>query len=130
MIFDRLKNHAQNPQLIKLCDRCREYLIDQLTNTLPESGKLKQGCRASFTNLIKQWSIHKCGLGIVQSYKGDDMRALEIFATFPDGSGYEMKNFLIHGTNAELKSFLQKDTLVTEMIETFESFSAGISEKM
>ena len=58
------------------------------------------------------------------------MRTLEIFATFPDGSGYEMKNFLIHGTNAEIKSFLQKDTLVTEMIETFESFSAGISEKM
>ena len=27
-------------------------LRDQLTNTLPENGKLKQGCRASFTNLI------------------------------------------------------------------------------
>ena len=58
------------------------------------------------------------------------MRALEIFATFPDGSGYEMKNFLIHGTNDQLISFLQKDTLITEMIETFEGFSESISEKL
>lgn len=130
MIFDRLKNHTQNPQLIKLCNRCREYLIDQLTNTLPENGKLKQGCSVSFTNPIKQWSIGKCGLCISQSYKGDNMRALEIFASFPDGSGYTMKNFLIHGTNAEIKSFLQNDSLTAEMVETFESFSTSISEKL
>ncbi len=129
MIFNDIHKHKNNESLICLCNRCREHLISQLGTTVAEKGKTK-GFQVHFRNIVKSWNIKDCGLRIVQSFKGDDIRAVEIYATFPDGSGYEMKNILFHGTNCQVNAFLSDKKLTEEMIETFDHFSESIADRL
>jgi len=112
-----------------LCSRCCEHLIAQLEEHIAEKGKIN-GYQVHFNNIIQKWHMKSCGLRIVQSFKGDDLRALEIYATFPDNSGYEIKNYLIHGSNVELKNFLSDKSLAEKMIEIYANFSEKIADKI
>lgn len=129
MFLDKATNPHSNENLNTLCRRCCEFLTDKLTSEIPASGKTK-GYQVHFTNIIKEWSIASCGMRIVQSFKGDNIRAVEIYATFPDGSGYEMKNILFHGTNEEIKDYLSNKNFITEMIDIYNNFSESIADKI
>lgn len=120
-IFKKDRNHDD---LVTLCERCCEHLIDML------SKENFGGTAVHFTNIVKNWDIAKCGMRIVKSFKGEGIFALEIYATFPDGSGYEMKNYICHGSKDELANYLSRDEMKNEMIETFANFSESISDKL
>ena len=122
MLF--FKKDRNRKDLVLLCDRCREHLVNMLAKE--DFG----GSAVHFTNIVKNWNIAQCGMRIVKSYKGDGIFVLEIYATFPDGSGYEMKNFLIHGTVGELTAYLSDSALTENMIESYSQFSEGIADKL
>lgn len=119
----------KNQKLIKLCGACREHLAEQLEKNIPQTGKIK-GCGVHFANIIPGWQMANCGLRVTQSYKGNDLRSLEIYGTYPDGSGYEIKNYLTAGTNSELIAYLKEESLTREMIGIFEHFSESIADKL
>ena len=123
MLFKRKDKETQK-NLNKLCDGCCDYLKNHLNK---EDFK---GAAVHFTNIVKKWDIDKCGMRIVKSFKGNDIFALEIYATFPDGSGYEMKNYICHGSKDELVNYLSRDEMKNEMIETFSNFSESIADKL
>ena len=129
MIFDKMQNPNNNENLKKLCNRCREHLISQLETVIPEKGKIK-GFQVHFKNIVKGWYMADCGLRIVQSYKGDDMRCVEIYATFPDRSGYEIKYILFHGTNSDVTAFMSDEGFTASMIENYAQLSESIADKI
>lgn len=123
MFFDRKDRETQN-NLHLLCNKCCDYLKSQLNK---EDFK---GAAAHFKNIVKGWNVADCGMRIVKSFKGEGIFALEIYATFPDGSGYEMKNYICHGSKDELAEYLSRDEMKKEMIETFAHFSEAIADKL
>lgn len=129
MSFDKMQNPENSKNLKKLCNACREHLISQLKTVIPQNGKIK-GFQAHFKNIVEDWHMADCGLRLVHSYKGDDMRCVEIYATFPDGSGYEIKYILFHGTNSDVIAFLSDDSFTVKMIENFAQLDESIADKI
>ncbi|MBE6878610.1 MAG: hypothetical protein E7488_05535 [Ruminococcaceae bacterium] len=124
MIFDKLNGQKTKKDLFLLCNKCRKFLSEQLEK------EDFRGFSVHFKNIVNGWSIDQCGLRIVKSYKGEGYFCLEIFGTFPDGSGYEMKNILLQETKDKLKEYLARDEMADEMIETFGNFSESIEDKL
>lgn len=122
-----LQHDKSYEDTVKLCKACVEYLQERIHDSIAV-GKTK-GAQVFFKPVIKNWCMEKCGIRVCPSYKGDDIRALEIMATFPDGSGYEIKNMLLHGTYEEVAAYLGREDIVEEMIERYVYFSEKIKDK-
>lgn len=124
MFFNKSKKDKIHSDLELLCGGCIDYLQNHLKK--PDF----KGCSIHFDNIVKSWNVSECGLRIVKSYKGDGIFVLEIYASYPDNSGYEMKNFLIHGTKEELSQYLAREEMKTEMMDSYSNFSKKIAEKL
>jgi len=115
--FCSTKGYAENIQYIaKLVAYMRAYIQE----SVPNNGVALERTY-HFPNMMPVWNIGRCGLHITRGYTGTDKRTLELFATFPDGSGRKMSIFWYTGSTQELLYFLthQREQEIFDQMHQF-----------